>query len=350
MPSFLEAISEGLLRIARLLRDLIFVRPLELVLLVIVVVVAMLAVRILLDLTSAKHRRRYTRVVKYCLVGGFALGVVLPWFEEVGLSVAAAMSIVFLMVSVYYYLLRGRASTFSLFYRIWVPRERIRDWFLYFSVLTGVIGIVSTLLSILIPPFLSLTLGSVVPLAFDTLSVLSALMEFTITVPPYTALYGLAMRHLSARQGSGRPFIEDLDFPGILANTSHSHSDLLDALESLARDGMAIRSSPEAIARIRFTLGEEGIKLMESCGKELAVRLQHEREVIESTIDYLTEKISGMDQIRGSILKRALDELAKLRTRLDSLLQEYGMLIDQGWVRAMLERIERVRLQLTATT
>jgi len=348
MQSLFENLFSGLLGLVHLVEQLVFVRSLELILFVIVVVGAMLAVRILLDLTSAKHRRKYTRVTKYCLLFGLGLGLVLPWFERLGLALAAALSIVFLSLSIYYYLLRGRAGTFSLLHRVWVPRERIRDWFLYFSVLTGVIGIVSTLLSVLISPFMSLTFGSVVPLAFDTLSVLSALMEFTITIPFYTTLYALLGRYLSTKQASNPAFVEDLDFSSVLVNTSHSYSDLLDALESLARDGMATRSSSNPLAKVRFTLNEAGGKLVESCEKESNVRLQHEREFVESSLDYLAKRMSDTGRFKRVVRRRALNELEKLRRRVAGLIEAYGMLVDSNWLRATTQRIESLNLQLVS--
>ena len=63
--------------------------PTELVLLVIVIVSALIAIKVLLDLSSRHHRSRYTRTVRLDLIIGVLLGASLPWAEAIGLAAAA---------------------------------------------------------------------------------------------------------------------------------------------------------------------------------------------------------------------------------------------------------------------
>lgn len=85
-----------------------------------------------------------------------------------------------------------------------VRREKISEWFLHFSVTTGLIGIVATLLSIVVPPFPRLSLGFMAPLAFDTLSLMSALSEFTLPSTPYNTIFALIFELLQRRAAAIR--------------------------------------------------------------------------------------------------------------------------------------------------
>lgn len=145
------------------------------------VVSAIIAIKILLDLSSKHHRHRYAKIVRFDLLVGIVLGTTLPWMEPIGLLAAALTAILFLGLSVVMFL---ESKMISLWRKGMVRREKIREWFLHFSVTTGIIGIITTLLSIIVPPFLQLSLGFMVPLAFDSLSVLSALLEFTLPSTP----------------------------------------------------------------------------------------------------------------------------------------------------------------------
>ena len=200
--------------------------PAELVLLVIVVVSAIIAIKILLDLSSKHHRHRYAKIVRFDLLIGIVLGMMLPWMEPIGLLAAALTAFLFLGLSVVMFL---ESKMISVWRIRMVRREKIKEWFLHFSVTTGVIGIITTLLSIIVPPFLQLTLGFMVPLAFDSLSVLSALLEFTLPSTPYNVMFALVFELMRRRSGnSPENEIRLDDIEEIAHETAHSRFEVLD--------------------------------------------------------------------------------------------------------------------------
>ena len=169
--------------------------------LLVVIAVSLLGISLLLRLVSRAHRQKYRKLFRSSFLIGGLLGLVIPWNEELGLLIAMILSFLLLGLAASYVL--PRSST-SLFHRLSKAREHARDSFLYFSVITGVSGIFSTVISILSPSFFGFSLSSLVPLSFDALSVLSALMEFTIPIPDYVFLNGVIMSYASKNNG-GHP-------------------------------------------------------------------------------------------------------------------------------------------------
>ncbi len=301
-----------------------FQDPTELVLLVVVIVSALIAMKILLDLTSKHHRRRYTRMVRFDLAIGCMLGLLLPWIEPVGLTAAAMTAILFLGLSIFMLL---ESKTVSVWRIKMVRREKIREWFLHFSVTTGLIGIVTTLLSIVVPPFLRLSLGFMVPLAFDTLSVMSALLEFTLPSTPYNTIFALIFGLLQGRSGgdTGSEIrIDDID--KIAHETAHSRFETLDAVENLVEQRLARRVDGG------FILEPDGSRLLRVDWEETLARVRIQLDHVEAEIERLRKNPPEP--------RACLDLINGLSESVSDLRDEYGLLIFG-------KRMEEVRRHLT---
>jgi len=305
--------------------------PTELILLVVLIVSALWAIKILLDLSSKHHRRRYTRLVKVDLVIGILLGLSLPWIEAVGLTVAALTAIVFLGLSLV-------VLVESKMIRVWrlrpVRRERIKEWFLHFSITTGLVGIITTLLSIVVPPFLKLSLGFMVPLAFDSLSVLSALLEFTLPSTPYTTIFALIfelVRQRTPKPDKAKIQLDDIEL--IAHETAHSRFEVLDAVESLVEQRLARKNDHG------FDVNEEGTHLLELNWEEASTRVRIMVDRIERELDSLTRNPPDPRQL----VERTND----LSESLSDLKDECGFLLDQEWLTRSKRKLNELRIRST---
>jgi hypothetical protein len=306
----------------------------EPLLLTMTVIAAIIAIKVLIDIASEKHRKKYGRTVKYQFAIGLLLGLTLPWNVEVGLVAAFIMSLILLVLSIGYYLIGGKIETFKFLYLAWAPRERVRDWFLHLSIITGATGIVSTIISVVLPPFLSLTLSPLIPIAFDTISVLSALLEFTIYVPPYNSILALTYNFLIRKKSfiTREFYIEDLDFSVITEGTIYTNFEIRDAMESLVTRGFATKISPIPLGKVAFRLNEYGAKFLQTVWNEAYVLLSREKGRIESEVIYLQQRLNSFPELNSSLIKKAEREIRKLRERIDNLLNEYGMIVEQSWL------------------
>jgi len=305
--------------------------PAELVLLVIVVVSAIIAIKILLDLSSKHHRRRYTKMVRSDLLIGIVLGTTLPWMEPIGLLAAALTAFVFLGLSIVMFL---ESKMISVRRKRMVRREKIREWFLHFSVATGVIGIVTTLLSIIVPPFLQLTLGFMVPLAFDSLSVLSALLEFTLPSTPYNVIFALVFELMRRRSGNSPENEVRLDdIEEIAHEAAHSRFEVLDAFENLVEERLAANKDS------RFVLCPDGVQLLKLNWEEIVGRLRIQSVHIDEEIESLA-KNPCVDR------KAHLDRVNHLLESVSDLRDECGFLMDRDWVVGSRQRLSELRNRL----
>lgn len=317
----------------------------DFVLLVITVTSALVAVRILWNLASTKHRAAYGRQVKLVFALGVTGGVVLPWDANVGLAGALVAGVVLLLLASTYSLLgwtRVRSSSIAL---IWVPRVTMRDWFLYLSVGAGVIGVVTTLISLAVIPVLNTTLNSFVPLAFDTISILSALLEFTVYVPSYNNIYALVYDFVThtrrASLESGEPYMDDLDFKEIRRGSHYTDFEIRDAMESLVRKGFASKLSPVPVARIVFKIGPYGIRYLKSVWEEVFFSMEREKAQLESRILYLREKLRLAPERDDELDRRAKYELSTFRRTIEQL-GDYGMLLPESERESLVDKVTEI--------
>ena len=251
-----------------------------------------------------------------------------------GLTAALLVSLILLFFSLGYYITGGKIYAFRFLHALWTSRERVRDWFLYLSIVTGVIGIVSTILSVAVPPFLSLTLSPFIPIAFDTVSVLSALLEFTVYVPPYHNIYSLVYRFILESKiapNPGEPYVEDLDFPKIAAGTNYTHFELRDGMEVLVAQGFASKIAPTPLGNVGFKLNEHGMKFLQAVWNETRAILERRKDTIEAEIHYLTERLRSLSTIEQDVGERARRQIHTLGKQVNELSGDYGSVFEQSW-------------------
>jgi hypothetical protein len=318
-----------------------------LTLLGLLVVAAVVAIIVLVNMLSRRQRRRYGRILRVTFLGGLGLGLTLPWDEQIGLFGAVVASFGLLLLALLYYLLGGRVTSGRFLRGFWTPREQMRDWFLYFSIITGVTGIVSTILSVLAPTVFQLSLSLFIPLAFDSLSVLAALLDFSVVVPPYHNIYGLTHGFILGGQDgrqATRAYVEDLDFGGITNQTSYTRFEVRDALEQLVRRGFATKQAPTPLGKVRFDLNQYGLRYAEACWNELRVALQREKDQVEGLVVYLEDHTWAGPL--AEVKRQAQRELRRLRDKLFEMQETYGLLLEGLWQQAIFKRVAYLEHQL----
>lgn len=286
-------------------------------------------------------------MVRFNLLVGIILGLVLPWNQELGLVGATAASFLLLFLALLYYLLGGRLTSLRFLQAYWTPREQVKDWFLYFSISTGVAGIVATVLSVIVPPLLALSLSLFIPLAFDSLSVLSALLELTIFVPLYNNIFGLAYGFIVKGKdelGVERRYIEDIDFGAITNHTAHTKFEVRDAMELLVRRGFAIKQSPTPLGKVRFVINDHGLKYLQACWNEFYVSLQRDKDGVEKLLLYLENRLHTGSE--SEIRHKGQVEAKSLRVRVREMREIYGALLDDRWQEEMVQRLHKLETRL----
>lgn len=114
------------------------------------------------SLPSGVYRQRLGVVMKPIGVVGVLLGFILPWDRGLGLVMATGVAIILFVLCVYAVVVLEAPP--GLVRRVWIRRDVVREWFIYISIIAGLIGIVSTLLSIVLI-YWGTSLGVEIPLA-----------------------------------------------------------------------------------------------------------------------------------------------------------------------------------------
>jgi len=316
--------------------------PSETILLIIVFISAVVAVKVLVDVMSPTHRRRYTKVVKYNLLLSLSLGLLFSLYEALALAAAGVISSIVLASSFYYYLIGGRLLSHSSLQAIWIPKESVKDWFFNVSLFTGVVGVATTVVSVLLPYFTSFSLSNTIPLSFDGLAVLAALLDFTIMLPNSSTICGLiyVFCYTNRRFQSGDVYVEDIDFEKMVAHTTHTVLDVREALESLVKQGFAVKQSPTPMGRVRFKVNIYGAKYLEVCWTETLIRMAGQKERIENTIAYVENRAKSFNPSDRVVREKALEELKSQRLKIQQLKEDYGLLLGDTWFHNITGRLE----------
>jgi hypothetical protein len=196
----------------------------------------------------------------------------------------------------------------------------VRDWFVYISILSGVVGIASTLLSIVLT-FWNMSLGVEIPLAFDTISVSAALLEAMIPVTSYRKIYSLIYLHLTesnADYGKVVPVVKESDFATVLKDTSYTEFEIRDALEELFAEGA-----------VKKVFSKDGLvfEFTEDCLELLKVSLDETRVKIRIAVDKYEEKL---DELLDFINKAPVKDHFKIVKRIDAFEKELITFIEEN--------------------
>jgi len=321
----------------RLLAD-----PSQIILLIMVLISAIVALKVLLDVMSPTHRRRYTRLVKYNLLFSLSMGFIFSFYETLALIAAAVTSSILLISSLYNYLIGGRLLSHPSLQAVWIPRESVKEWFFYVSLTTGVIGVATTVMSVVAPYFISFSLSNTVPLSFDGVAVLATLLDFTVMLPNNSTILGLiyafcyTTRRITQRNGF---YVEDIDFEKIVAHTAHTAFDVREALESLVKQGFAVKQSPTPMGRVRFRVNIYGAKYLEVCWTETLIRIAGQKERIENTVRYVENRAKGFNPSDRGIRQKALEEVKRQRSKVQHLKDDYGLLVGDSWLYNIMTRL-----------
>lgn len=239
----------------------------------------------------------------------------------------SASSLCLLALAVSYVLPRSKTA---FFHRLSKARERVRDSFLYLSVTTGVAGIISTLLTIFAPAFLRISPSPLVPLSLDAISVLAALMEFTIPIPDFVFLNGLIMSRVSKNNG-GRPdgdfCVRSAELEQFVKGSRFMVSDLVDAFRLLCRDGFANVERGRKGEELAYRVNGEGVRFLESCHDLVKTRLQYEKQ----EIDRLLSQAEVREYSNPWSVELARKALNMVRIRLKSTIRDNYPVLDREW-------------------
>jgi len=238
---------------------------------------------------------------------GVILGLILPWYAPIGL-LGASITALLLFILCFYAVLVTK-SRYSLLHRSWIRREVIREWLLYISIGTGIIGITSTLLSIVAPIFFNQVIGVEIPLAFDTISVSAAFLEAMIPLTSYRKI--LSLMHLyflekaqdTSEQNNA---LLEIDFPNVISETSFTEFELRDVLESLVKDGSARKIISKQDLEYRLT--SNCLEFLRISLEETRIKIKMNADLHEAKLNEFLENLDKMEiKDNFKILKKIED-------------------------------------------
>ncbi|TRO54326.1 hypothetical protein E2P71_04350 [Candidatus Bathyarchaeota archaeon] len=218
---------------------------------------------------------------------------------------------------------------------------------MYVSIITGMIGIVSTVLSILLPPILDLTLGVEVPLVFDTLSVTAALLDMSIPITSYRKINSLVYLYLLEEKGENEEgfVIDDTEFTKAVQGTEFTDYEVRDALESLVDTGMAAKvTAGSEAAQVEFHVSYEGMRLLKLQYDETILKLGKRLERFDEAIQRIREDVEGSP---SDVERRSLQRYVKqLIGELDQVYRENRCFRQSGQCLIQEEELKQIREKL----
>ncbi len=312
--------------------------------LMMVAVSAIICVRIVSDALSSTRKRRYSRAAKCVLLSSLGLGIVLSFYESIALLVAEASGIVVLVSALYYSVIGSRLISNSSLRSLWLPSEVVKEWFVYLAIYAAVVGVASGVLSVVLPYFSgSVEVPVTITTIYASISMISALFAFTISTPEKTTIIGLvyAFAFVTRRFSADKEFyIEDIDFEKIVTNTTSSEFDVREALESLVKQGFAVKQSPTPMGRVRFKINAYGAKYLEVCWTETLIRISRQKERLEKTLAYVEHRLKSLDASGSRIVSKAFEEIEMQKKALTRLREDYGLAVGDSWYQKATLRIE----------
>lgn len=317
------------------------------VLFLLLLFIIIIALRIFYRLSSKIYREHYTHMLRNSVLAGLVLGMILPWDTVVGLMASLFTGLVLLFISIFSFLVTSRSSQLGFLQETWIRRDVVREWFMYVSIITGMIGIVSTVLSILLPPILDLTLGVEVPLVFDTLSVTAALLDMSIPITSYRKINSLVYLYLLEEKGENEEgfVIDDTEFTKAVQGTEFTDYEVRDALESLVDTGMAAKvTAGSEAAQVEFHVSYEGMRLLKLQYDETILKLGKRLERFDEAIQRIREDVEGSP---SDVERRSLQRYVKqLIGELDQVYRENRCFRQSGQCLIQEEELKQIREKL----
>jgi hypothetical protein len=260
--------------------------------------------------------------------------------------------VVILISSLYYNLIGGKLTSHPSLRSLWLPNESIKEWFFYISLYTAVVGVASGVISVVLPYFTPITLPATVSTVYSGISVLAALFEFTILTSEKTTIIGLvyAFSFVTRRfSNSAEFYIEDIDFDKIVTHTIYNEFDVREALESLVKQGFAVKQSPTPMGRVRFKINVYGARYLEVCWTETLIQISRQKDRVEKIIAYVDHRLKDIEPSESRIIAKALEEIKTQKEILMRLREDYGLAVGDSWYQKMVRRMEWLQARFNET-
>ena len=313
------------------------------ILMSLIVILAIIMIRIVFSLSSKRYKDEYVPKIEYCLTFGFFLGVILYWNDTIGL-VAALVSIgFFLFFALYSMLSMGVIGDISLISQTWIPREKLRRWFSYFSIIEASMGITVVFLHAILSTFFSYPVGTtIMPLAFATIAILTDLFELTFPEPPYRELFSLLYIYYDRnKQTNDQNFtLEDTQFPSVLKSTDFTIYELREALERLVREEMAEREMTNMpIGQVRFNLNKSGIASIMLEYEQKMLSLSTKEQAIQRILDYFKDEEMQRSLNTSWKVRKALKVLNTYEQKSKEFFEENRYFLEKDWLNSILSKV-----------
>jgi len=306
-------------------------------------ILAIIMIRIVFSLSSKRYKDEYVPKIEYCLTFGFFLGVILYWNDTIGL-VAALVSIgFFLFFAVYSMLSMGVIGDISLISQTWIPREKLRRWFAYFSIIEAAMGITVVFLHAILSTFFSYSTGiTIMPLAFAIIAILTDLFELTFPEPPYRELFSLLyMYYDKNKQTNYQNFtLEDTQFPSVLKSTDFTIYEFREAPELLVREDMAEREMTNMpMGQVRFNIFRSGIDSIKLEYAQKMLSLSTKEQAIQRILDYFKDEEMKKSLNTSWKVRKALKVLNTYEQKSKEFFKENQYFLGKDWLKSILNRV-----------
>jgi hypothetical protein len=323
-----------------------FGRHAETILLFLMFFTIVISVRVFWVFPSKIYRRQFLQIMKSSIIIGTILGLILPWNVYVGLGASLVAALILLFIAVFSLIVLGRFGDIRSLHQTWVRRVTVRELLIVFSIISGLIGIIATILSIVIPPFLELSLRSEVPLAFDALSVTAALLDVTIPVTSYRKIYSLIFIYLRDRFGSDDwEWVNDQEFLDIIHDTEFTEYEVRDALENLVREGLAVKTTPDdMVEKVAFRISGLGYEVLRLNYEETIIKIHNNLERMEHSITTIADQTK---EGHTTNIKELGKTLKHLQTELDLFYAENRCFEEAGECVMLKEKMAELSHRVT---
>ncbi|MEM0074709.1 MAG: hypothetical protein QXV84_00010 [Conexivisphaerales archaeon] len=304
----------------------------------------------LLDPSSPFLRRRHVESVRYSTLLGIPLGLAFILLSRYYEYTSFLLSVILLGFVIYYYLLRRSLSFFYMFRIGWSSRETVRSRFMHLAITSAIAAIVTMFfwLNIFSVPYLTQVPASI-PVMIALVASIAAIFALTSFVPKLDILYCLIYDFVqtSYLQNPGTWFeLEDTDFPGIITGTAFTNAEVVDAFESLRKEGYVERMPNAVLGRVRYRIYPEGISFLAHSSHDVRGRIETTMRQVDILMEILDGQVNGAKPLENHYIQDAMKELMILRMKIQKLIEEYGRLVPREWSSSSLKKIHQLELDI----